>query len=159
MRTAPSAAIVQRWLVAELQVSMAMSVARAPSGTCRRRRSRICPAGPLPLALAIASTRNEPVARAAPEPSVTCTFTVYVAAGRRPAGDHSAAADGQAAAAVPVAENRSVQPDSPSVAADLIPDRSRQPNRVRLVSLPSRTLRGRPSVKLASRSGRLPPLP
>lgn len=114
IRTVPSGAIVQCSLVAELQVSMAMLVALRSVRHLPPRFSLICPEGPLPLAFAIRHG-NEVAASAAPELSVTWTWTVleWVVDGHpemipqllilRPRGS-------------PVAENRRVQPDRPSVA-------------------------------------------
>src|SRR5215469_7851726 len=114
VRTVPSGAIVHRSPTAGPQVSIAMLVALRSARHLPSRYSRICPVGPLPLALAIRHG-NEVVASAVPELSVTCTWTVLelLLAGHpemipqllmlRPRGS-------------PVAENRRVQPDRPSVA-------------------------------------------
>ena len=113
-RTDPLEAIVQRWFAAEVHVSMAMSDAESAVRHLPSRWSRICPAGPRPLARA-SCQRNEPVASAAPDPSLTCTFTVYW-----PLIDGQPEISPQVLIArprgSPDAENRSVQPGSPSVA-------------------------------------------
>src|SRR6266481_5898678 len=112
MRTVPSAAIVQCWLAAVLHVSMAMSVDDNAARHLPSLWSRMCPAGPLPLA-GLTVQENDPVASWAPALSVTLTWTVGVPdrAGQpetrpqlfiaRPPGS-------------PVAVTRSVHPASPS---------------------------------------------
>ncbi len=97
----------------------------------------MCPAGPRPFAR-LSSHRNEPVASAAPELSLTCTRTVYC-----PLIDGQPEITPQLLIArprgSPDALNRNVQPARPSVAGTRY--RTGAPTEpVRFVSLPSVTL-------------------